>query len=302
MSVGAVETGLRSRPRTAAATSEPSREAMYERGPGRYFVLTLLIVAALLTLFPFFLAAINAVKSPVDYGAHGPLALPHSFDLTALQVFWREVNFGEKLFNSVLISAAVAVFGVAISLLNAYALGIGRVRGRHLILVVFLMGIMVPQEALIYPIYYIAKAVGLYDTRLSVIIVFSVLQGTFGTYLVSAVLTAFPREIVDAAHIDGASRWQVLWHVVVPMLRPTLTVLATFFFIWTWNEFLLPLVLLISNDNQNVSIALGTLHGQYTSEPTTTAAAALLGIIPTVLFFLVFQRTLMRGITVGAIK
>jgi raffinose/stachyose/melibiose transport system permease protein len=120
--------------------------------------------------------------------------------------------------------------------------------------------------------------------------------------MVSAVLTAFPREIIDAAQIDGATRRQVLWHVVIPMLRPTLTVLATFFFVWTWNEFLLPLVLLISNDNQNVSIALGTLHGQYTSEPTTTAAAALLGIVPTVLFFLVFQRTLMRGVNVGAIK
>ena len=134
------------------------------------------------------------------------------------------------------------------------------------------------------------------------IIVFRVLQGAFGTYLVTAVLSAFPREIIEAAEIDGASRWQVLCLVVLPMLQPTLAVLATFFFVWTWNEFLLPLVLLISNDNQNVSVALGTLHGQYTSDPTTSAAAALLGIIPTVVFFLVFQRTLMRGMTVGAIK
>jgi len=120
--------------------------------------------------------------------------------------------------------------------------------------------------------------------------------------IVYARLQTLPHEVIEAAEIDGASRWQVLWHIVIPTLRPTLTVLATFFFIWTWNEFLLPLVLLISNDNQNVSIALGTLHGQYTSEPTTTAAAALLGIVPTVIFFLVFQRTLMRGVTVGAIK
>jgi raffinose/stachyose/melibiose transport system permease protein len=302
MSVDAVDTTLAQRPAAGPARSRRHRDVSFDRGPGRHFVLALLIVAAVLTLFPFFLAALNAVKSPADYGAHGPIALPHSFDLTALEVFWREVNFGEKLLNSVLISGSVAIFGVTISLLNAYALAIGRIRGKNVILAVFIMGIMVPQEALIYPIYYIAKSVGLYDTKLSVIIVFSVLQGAFGTYLVSAVLTAFPREIIDAAEIDGASRRQVLWHVVIPMLRPTLTVLATFFFIWTWNEFLLPLVLLISNDNQNVSIALGTLHGQYTSEPTTTAAAALLGIVPTVLFFLVFQRTLMRGVNVGAIK
>jgi raffinose/stachyose/melibiose transport system permease protein len=286
----------------ARATAGRSREASFDTGASRYFVLALLIVAAALTLFPFVLAAINAIKSPQDYGANGPIALPHSFDLTALITFWKEVRFGEKLWNSFLISGCVAFFGVAISLFNAYAIGIGRVRGRGLILIAYLFGIMVPQEALVYPIYYLAKTVGLYDTKTSVIIVFSVLQGAFGTYLLSAVLTAFPREIVDSAQIDGASRWQVLWHIVIPMLRPTLAVLAVFFFIWTWNEFLLPLVLLISNDNQNVSIALGSLHGQYTSSPTTSAAAALLGIIPTVIFFLVFQRTLMRGVTVGAIK
>jgi raffinose/stachyose/melibiose transport system permease protein len=299
MTAEAVETPLAAPVQSAMRREGSGR---FDSGAGQYFVLSLLVVGALLTLFPFFLAAINAIKSPVDYGANGPVALPHSFDLTALIVFWNEVRFGEKLFNSFLISGFVAIFGVTMSLLNAYALGIGRVRGRNIILIIFLLGIMVPQEALIYPIYYIAKTVGLYDTKLSVIIVFSVLQGAFGTYLVSAVLTAFPREIIDAAEIDGASRWQVLWHVVIPMLRPTLTVLATFFFIWTWNEFLLPLVLLISNSNQNVSIALGSLHGQYTSEPTTSAAASLLGIIPTVLFFLIFQRTLMRGVTVGAIK
>jgi raffinose/stachyose/melibiose transport system permease protein len=299
MTAEAVETPLAAPVQSAMRREGSGR---FDSGAGQYFVLSLLVVGALLTLFPFFLAAINAIKSPVDYGANGPVALPHSFDLTALIVFWNEVRFGEKLFNSFVISGFVAIFGVAMSLLNAYALGIGRVRGRNIILIIFLLGIMVPQEALIYPIYYIAKTVGLYDTKLSVIIEFSVLQGAFGTYLVSAVLTAFPREIIDAAEIDGASRWQVLWHVVIPMLRPTLTVLATFFFIWTWNEFLLSLVLLISNSNQNVSIALGSLHGQYTSEPTTSAAASLLGIIPTVLFFLIFQRTLMRGVTVGAIK
>src|SRR5262249_13960509 len=116
MSVGAVETPLGSRARVKPTASERPREAMYERGPRRYFVLTLLIVAAVLTLFPFFLAAINAVKAPTDYGAHGPIALPRSFDLTALKVFWREVNFGEKLFNSALISGSVAVCGVVISL------------------------------------------------------------------------------------------------------------------------------------------------------------------------------------------
>jgi raffinose/stachyose/melibiose transport system permease protein len=81
-----------------------------------------------------------------------------------------------------------------------------------------------------------------------------------------------------------------------------LMVLMTFFFIWTWNDFFLPLVMLVSNDNQTASVALGSLQGQYTSSPTSLAAASLMGIVPAVLFFLIFQRTLTRGAVAGAVK
>jgi raffinose/stachyose/melibiose transport system permease protein len=205
------------------------------RGVGRWIVLSLLTVAVIVTLFPFLLAALNAVKSPADYAENGPLALPHSIDLTGLATFYQEVNFTQKLINSIVISAAVAVLAVALSLLNAYALGIGRVRGRRVILVLFLMAMTVPQESLVYPLYYLSKSVGLFDTKMSVIVIFTILQCAFGTYLLSATLTAFPGEILEAARIDGAGPWKILWTIVLPVVRPTLTVLATFFFIWTWN-------------------------------------------------------------------
>ena len=272
------------------------------RGPGPWIVLAALLALLVVFLFPFALAVSNAVKTPSDYAAGGPLGLPHTFTLTALANFWVEVDFTRKLVNSLLLSGATAVFGVLLSLLNAYAIGIGRVRGGGALLVLLLIGIMIPQEALVYPLYILSKKAGLFDSLLSTIIVFSVLQSAFGTYLLASVLSAFPREIIDAARMDGANSWQTLWLIVVPILRPTLSVLAIFFFIWTWNEFLLPLVLLVSNDNQTVSVAMGVLHGQYVSDPTAVAAASLLGIAPTVLFFLVFQRTLTRGVTVGALK
>ena len=228
--------------------------------------------------------------------------MPQSFSLNALGDFWNHVDFTRKLINSTLLSACAAVFGVLLSLLNAYAIGIGKVKGGGPLLVLLLIGIMIPQEALVYPLYLMAKATGLFDSLIAPIIVFSVLQSAFGTYLLASVLSAFPHEIIEAAKVDGANSWQILWQIVVPILRPTLAVLATFFFIWTWNEFLLPLVLLVSNDNQTVSVAMGVLTGQYVSDPTTTAAAALLGMSPTVIFFLIFQRTLTRGVVVGAIK
>ncbi|CAM5741697.1 Carbohydrate ABC transporter permease OS=Streptomyces alboniger OX=132473 GN=CP975_31465 PE=3 SV=1 [Streptomyces alboniger] len=268
----------------------------------RYPVLVALCLAALFMVIPFAIVAVNAVKSPTEYAQNGPLSLPEGLYLDGIKDFWERVDFGQKLVNSVLISGAVAVLAVVLSVLNAYAIGIGRIKGRTWVLAFFVLANMLPQEALVYPIYYLSKEAGLYDTRLSVVIVFTVVQAAFGTYLLSSVLGQFPREIIEAARIDGANKWQVLWRIVVPVSRPTLGVLLVFFFIWTWNEFLLPLVMLISNDNQTVSVALGVLQGQRLMDATMTNAAALLGVLPALVFFLVFQRTLTRGIAVGAVK
>jgi raffinose/stachyose/melibiose transport system permease protein len=284
--------------RAAAHPASPRRS----RGPGSWIVLAGLVALLVVFLFPFILAAANAIKTPADYAARGAIWVPQSFSLSALVAFWQNVDFTRKLINSAVLSACVAVFGTLLSMLNAYAIGIGRIKGGGVLLVLLLIGVMIPQEALVYPLYIMAKATRLFDSLLACVIVFSVLQSTFGTYLLSSVLSAFPAEIIEAAKVDGANSWQVLWYIVVPVLRPTLAVLGTFFFIWTWNEFLLPLVLLVSNDNQTVSVAMGVLSGQFVSDPTSIAAAALLGMAPTVIFFLIFQRTLTRGVTVGAIK
>ncbi|NJP99805.1 carbohydrate ABC transporter permease [Streptomyces zingiberis] len=268
----------------------------------RYPVLVALCVGAVFMVLPFAVVALNAVKSPAEYSAGGPLSLPEGIYLDGLRDFWQRVDFGQKLFNSVLISGSVAAGAVVLSVLNAYAIGIGRIKGRPYVLAFFVLANMVPQEALVYPVYYLSKQAGLYDTRLSVIIVFTVIQAAFGTYLLASVLGHFPREVIEAARIDGAGKWQVLWRIVVPVSRPTIGVLLVFFFIWTWNEFLLPLVMLVSNDNQTVSVALGVLQGQRLMDATMTNAAALLGVLPAIVFFLIFQRTLTRGIAVGAVK
>lgn len=273
-----------------------------QRAPMRWFVLALLLALLVFTLFPFLLALLNAFKPGVDYVRGGPLSIPTSLQFDSIIKFWGQADYSRKLLNSAVISGSVAVLAVLISLFNAYALGIGRVRGSTAILALLLLGTMVPQESIIYPIYWMAKTVGLYDTQISVIIVTAVLQSAFGTYLLSSVMSTFPREILEAAEIDGASRFQVLVLVVVPIMRPTLMVLGTFLFIWTWNEFLIPVVMLVSNNNQTVAVAMGLTRGQNMSDPTLQAAAGLLGILPTVIFFLIFQRTLTRGVVAGAIK
>jgi raffinose/stachyose/melibiose transport system permease protein len=239
------------------------------RSPMRWLILALLLALLVFTLFPFFLALLNAFKPGPDYMRGGPLSVPSYLQFDSIAKFWKDADYSRKLFNSTLISVLVSILAVGISLLNAY---------------------------------WMAKTVGLYDTQLSVIIVTAVLHSAFGTYLLSSVMSTFPREILEAAEIDGATRWQILTKVVVPIMAPTLMVLGTFFFIWTWNEFLIPVVMLVSNNNQTVAVAMGLTRGQNMSDPTLQAAAGLLGILPTVIFFLIFQRTLTRGVVAGAVK
>lgn len=288
--------------RRATNANRPGGGRWRGRGISQWIVMAVLVLATLISIFPFLLAAINAIKTAEDYTTNGPLGLPRSFDLTAIKDFWQNVDYTNKLINSILISGSVAVFGTLISLFNAYALGIGRIKARRALLLLLLLATTIPQEALIYPLYYMANNTGLYDTKLVVIIISAVMSSAFGTYLLSSVLASFPREILEAARIDGAGRWQVLRSIVAPVIWPTLTVLMTFFFIWTWNDFFLPLIMLTSNENQTASVALGSLQGQYTSSPTSLAAASLMGILPAVAFFLLFQRTLTRGAVAGAVK
>ncbi len=272
------------------------------RNPFRYPVLLVLVVALALTLGPILVIVVNAVKSPTDYAANGPLSFPGELYFDGIVDFWQRVDFTRKLWNSFFVSLVVSVFAVVLSVLNAYALGIGRVRGRLWFLVFFLVANVLPQEVLVYPLYFMSKEVHLYDSLWSVIIIFTVVQSAFGTYLLSSVYAEFPRELLDASEVDGAGRWRTLLSVVVPISRPTMGVLFTFFFIWTWNEFFLPLIFLISNENQTVPVALAVLQGDRQMDVTTTSASALIGVLPAILFFVLFQRTLTRGITAGAIK
>ncbi|GAA3340838.1 carbohydrate ABC transporter permease [Amorphoplanes nipponensis] len=293
---------------TALATAPEKQAAPAQAGvnrrryPARFVVLIVLLILLLIVVAPLLVVALNAVKSPSDYASNGPLSIPKSLHWDGIVDFWQRVDFSRKLLNSFITSAAVSVLAVILSVLNAYALGIGRVRGRVWFLVFFLVANLLPQEVLVYPLYYLSKSLHLYDSLLSIIIIFTVIQSAFGTYLLSSVYAEFPTELLDAAAVDGAGRFRTLWRVVVPVSKPTLAVLFTFFFIWTWNEFFLPLVFLVANAHQTVPVALGVLQGEKQMDATTTSASALIGILPAILFFLLFQRTLTRGITAGAIK
>lgn len=161
---------------------------------------------------------------------------------------------------------------------------------------------MLPQEAMLYPLYIMFKEIGLYNSQWAVVIIFTVIQSAFGTYLLSSVYGTFPPAILEAATIDGANRWTIFTKIVYPISKPTLSVMLVFFFIWTWNEYMIPMAFLIDNNTQTIPIAVASLSGDRLMDVTTIAAASLISIVPTLVFYLIFQRTLARGITTGAVK
>lgn len=289
--------------RLHARVSQLERRPRETHSRARWLVLGAMCVVASMVAAPLILMALNAFKSDEAYVGGGPLSLPWPPTLANLVEYVELVDFWHKLANSVAISLGVAIGASLLSLLSAYAIGVGRIRGRRGILTLFLVANIVPQEALIYPLFTGVQHLGpLQATIAPVTVILIVLQSAFGTYLLASVFGDFPRALLEAAEIDGASRWRILWSVVFPVVRPTMAVLFVLFFIWSWNEFFIPFVLLTSGDVQTVPIALASLQGDRFLDATATAAGAFISLLPTLLFFLAFQRTLVRGVAVGAVK
>ncbi|MCX7681033.1 MAG: carbohydrate ABC transporter permease [Anaerolineae bacterium] len=267
-----------------------------------YLPLVALGVLLVGMVFPLLMIALTSLKTESEYYANGPLALPQRPNMEILAYAWKSTDYPRLLRNSAIISISTALLAVGLSLLNAYALGIGKIRGRSLILLFFMLAMTLPAEALVYPLYYFFKLVKLYDNLLAVILSSAALLASFGTYLLTSVFNVFDREILEAAMIDGCSKLQALFRIVAPLSLPTLSVLFVFFFIWTWNDFFLPLILLISSRNYTVPVAMALARAERNVVVTIQSAAALLGILPCIIFFAIFQRTLTRGVTAGSIR
>jgi raffinose/stachyose/melibiose transport system permease protein len=269
-----------------------------------YKVLAWVVLVGLfiVMLFPLAIIISNSFKTEDEYRAAGPLVLPKALNFSSLERTWNLMKYPIKLWNSMVISVSAALLGVVISLLNGYALGVGKIKGRWLFLMFFVMAMTLPGEMLIYPLYYGFKAIKMYDNIWAVVIIFGVLHSAYGTYLLTSVFSQFTKEMVEAAEIDGASKLAILTRIVVPLTLPSLSVLFVFFFIWTFNDFFFSLIFLISNANQTVPLAMSLAKSDRGVFITIQSAAAVLGILPCLIFFVFFQRTLTSGITMGAVK
>ena len=209
-------------------------------------------------------------------------------------------GLARPLLNSVIITVVRTITNVLLAALAAYPLARMRFRGRGILFVAILATMMIPEQVIVVPMFRIVVSMGLYDTLIAAILPFSV--SAFGIYLCRQAFMSIPFDLEEAARIDGANSMQIWWHVMLPLAGPTLATLAVFSVIAAWSDLLWPLVVLQSEHNHTLPVAINRLLGVFATNIRIAYAASVLALIPIIVFFLIAQRFLKAGIFAGAVK
>ncbi|WP_420369480.1 carbohydrate ABC transporter permease [Curtobacterium sp. L1-20] len=256
-----------------------------------------LIIAALVAAFP--LASVIVTSLGGDGGAAGSTTGFGNYVEA-----WTEGGFGSALFSSAVVAITVVVVTAVVACLAGYALAHMRVPGGRLILGLLLVGLVLPYEVTVLPLYQMLAGWGLVDTYGALILPQVGLSVPLGVFWMRSFFASVPTELLEAARIDGASRFRILRSVLMPVAMPAVATLATILFLFTWNEFLLALVLVPQNQAvQTAPLSLSFFSGaQHGAQPDVTAAAAVLVALPIVIAYVVLQRRLITGLTEGAVK
>jgi raffinose/stachyose/melibiose transport system permease protein len=259
-----------------------------------------LLILSAIALIPF-VGIILVSLYPPSQAAAG-LALPTSLNFSNYARAWNVANFGVLMRSSAVVALVVVPLGSTICVLTGYAFGTMHFRGKRLIFSLFLVGLLLPFEAMIVPLYYDLRSVGLVNTYPGLILPETALFLSFGTFWMRAHFLSTPRSLVEAARIDGANSWTILWKVLAPNALPAITTMMVLFFIWSWNEFLLALVLAQDPAVQTAPAGLGIFVGERTTDVSGLAAAAIIMTVPAMIVYIVLQRHFIRGVTSGSVK
>ncbi len=262
-----------------------------------YAVLTVFLLGAVL---PFMGIVLTALKSPADMRT-GPFALPSSPQFQNFQSAWEGARFSAYFRSSVIVVVPTVIISVVICTMSGYAFGLMRFPGERILLILILVGLTVPFEATIIPLWELVGKLGIRGTYWSLIIPQAAMGFSFGTFWMRANFKGMPRDLIDAAVVDGCSSWGVLWRILLPLSLPALMSLTVLFFMWTWNEFFLVLVM-VTGDMRTLPVGLAMLRGRYQSDVSVMSAAAIIVALPVIIFYFLFQRSFIRGITSGSVK
>lgn len=263
----------------------------------RYAVLIAMTVVVIVPFVGIILAALH----PADGQVRG-LTIPAELSWENFVLAWDGANFDRLIGSSVLIAVCVVPLALVMATLAAYALAILKVPGNRFITPAFVFGLTLPVELVVVALFFNLRSVGLLDSYVGVILAEAALFMPFGIYWMHAHFSSVPMELVEASRIDGARDFVVLARVLLPISWPAITTLAVLYFMWSWNQFLLVLVLMQDPNKRTAPAGLGYFVGQYSTNIPLLSAASLIVIAPIVIMYLVFQRSFVSGLTQGAVK
>ena len=215
---------------------------------------------------------------------------------------WNIGQFGPAMMRSVAVAALVVTSALALSILAGYAFGPMRFRGATALFYLFLLGLMIPAEAIVIPLFFDLRTLGMTDTIWAVALPQIAQSVAFGTFWMRAQFRALPSNLVEAAAIDGSGAFSTLWRVVVPPSAPSIATVAVLMFMWTWNEFLIPLIMSPTGAWRTAPLGLAIFKGQYTADTALIASAGVIIATPIVVMFIALQRYVINGMLEGAAK
>ena len=272
-----------------------------------FFIHATLIILSLLSIFPFLWLLSTALKgNSENIFQYPPVFFPQEPTLANFKGVWNQIPFMLYFLNSMVVAGFTVLLNLILSALAAYPLARMEFRGKKTIFYATLATIMIPFQAIMLPVYLIVLKLHMVDSvnsvmgYLGLILPFAV--NAFGIFLMRQAFLAIPKEMEEAAFVDGCSVFQIWWKILLPMVKPTLAVLAIFTFIGSWGEFLWPSIVLTKKALYTLPVGVNDLQGMFSANWRFIAAGSIIATIPILVFFIAMQRYFISGENDGAVK
>jgi len=264
---------------------------------GRFAAYIFLIVLAVAIVYPMIWAVLNGFKSNLELFGD-PWGLPSAWRWENFVTAW-DLGVGRYLANSVIVTGASVITTVLISAMAAFALARLRIPGAPVILVFILGGMMLAPTVALIPLFRLLQTIGIFDTYWALILLYTAFRIPFTVFLIRAYMVTLPREMEDAPIVDGASRWQVFWLVIMPLSRPIIVSASLLQALFAWNEFVFALAFINTTELKTLPVGLYQMQGRVLSDWPVLFAALAIASIPMILLFLGGQRQFIRGLSEG---
>ncbi len=269
---------------------------------GRYLLTFVLAVVAVAAIYPLLFTVVSSLKTQTGF-ARDPLGLPTS-GITVenyLEAF-RRMDMPRLLLNSLVTTVGGLVLSVLAALLVAYVVTKLHFRGGKLVFLLIIISLTIPSQAIIYPLYQTVLDLGMSGEYQGLILAYAAFGLPLGTYQLAGYFQQIPDELIEAARVDGAGHFTVLFRLLTPIAMPALAALAIFNFVWMWNDLLLPLVIMGGSDSKTLMVGVSLLSGQYDVSVPLVSAGLIVALLPVLIVYLVFQRQLVSGALAGSGK